>query len=112
MLPLGGCAVGVALSSLPPGVLSLHPSQALCFHISVVTWSSLSKAEGGVRWRRDDGASWALSQRPLCLAFSRGLCPGPLMMEATLGSFFGESGHWAEAALCSGPLARIWTGQG
>lgn len=52
-------------------------SQSLCLHISVVTWSSLWKAERrrvAVCWRRNDEVSWALSQRPLCW---RGCCPLP-----------------------------------
>lgn len=52
--------------SLPPAVLSA-PSQSLCLHISVVTWSSLAKAERrgvAVCWRRNDEVSPALSQRP------------------------------------------------
>ena len=59
-------------SSLPPGFVCTP--QSLCLHISVVTWSSLVKAERrgmAVCWRRNDEVSQALSQRPLCW---RGSC--------------------------------------
>lgn len=119
--------------SLPPAVLSA-PSQSLCLHISVVTWSSLAKAERrgvAVCWRRNDEVSPALSQRPRpwrgCCLLTCADCPMSriALMEEPLrrplsscpsrtavGTRVTGQKLPCATALCRHPSARILTGQG